>query len=107
MTTALEIARKYGYMVETWETFSAEKKLPEGLLERALQVRKDIEATGESVTHVLYDLDDDSEGFLILGDNPELMSWELESHGFKEFDDIEVPVELSAYRQTPGATPSM
>lgn len=91
MTTALEVARKYGYSVETWDVFANEENLPAGLLERAHSVRGKLEADGEVITHVLYDLDDTDEGFLFLGNDPEAMSWELDFHGFKEFADVPLP----------------
>lgn len=86
--SAVNVARQYGYSVEPWDVFVAEEALPEGLLQRALSVREKIEADGEIITHVLYDLDDTNEGFLILGNDPELMSWELEFLDFKEFGNL-------------------
>jgi hypothetical protein len=77
MTTALEIATDHGYSVDTWENFSNHSSLPEGLLERALGTKAKCEARGETVSHVLFDLDDDDEGFLILGNDPEDMCFEL------------------------------
>lgn len=94
MTTALDIAKKYGYKVETWEAFVADRELPAGLIDRALAVKSDLEANGEAVTHALYDTEDDIDGFLILGDDPEKMSWELSSHGFREFAELEPPATV-------------
>lgn len=77
MTTAVEIATSHEYSVETWATFRADPDLPEGLLDRAIRTKAECQARGETVTHVLYDKNDNDEGFLILGDDPESMCWEL------------------------------
>jgi hypothetical protein len=101
MTTAVEIATSHGYSVETWETFIAEKNLPEGLLNRAVQTKAECEARNETVTHVLYDLNDNDEGFMILGDNPEEMCWEL-CDGLLEEDDRWDEVERPSRANAPG-----
>lgn len=77
MTTAVEIATSNEYSVETWDAFVADPDLPEGLLDRAIKIKAECEARGEPVTHVLFDKNDDDEGFLILGDDPEDMCFEL------------------------------
>lgn len=91
MKTAVEVARQYGYSIEPWDVFVAEEALPEGLLARALSVKAELEASGEAVTHVLYDLDDDDQGFLILGTDTESMALELVGHLFPEFRDVDIP----------------
>lgn len=99
MTTAVEIAKSHDYSVESWETFIAEPKLPEGLLDRAIQTKAECEARGETVTLVLYDLNDDDQGFMILGDDAEQMCWELcdgPLEGDERWDEIERPTRAKA-----------
>lgn len=87
MATALETALMYGYSIETWETFSSEPHLPEGLLERALEVKAEFVLRGTPFTHVLYDLDGHGDDFLLLGDDLEAMCLELcHVHNFPEYD---------------------
>jgi hypothetical protein len=45
--------------------------------DRAIQTKAECEARGEPVTHVLFDMSDDDQGFMILGDEPEEMCFEL------------------------------
>lgn len=75
--TAVGIARSHGYSVETWETFVSDADLPEDLLARAQQIKAECEGRDEVVTHVLFDKNDNDEGFLILGNDPEEMCFEL------------------------------
>ncbi len=86
MVTAVEIATSHAYSIGPWDTFFADPDLPKGLLDRAIRTKSECEERGEIVTHVLYDKNDDEDGFLILGNDPEEMCKEL-ADGPLECDD--------------------
>lgn len=105
VTTALEIATSHEYSVETWEVFAADPELPEGLLDRAEKTKAASEARGEQVTHVLFDKSDDDEGFLILGNDPEDMCFEL-CDGRLEDDERWIGLTRPSTGQTIGSSPA-
>ena len=69
--SAIEFTKSYGYSIEDWDVFVNDKNLPEGLLDRALKTKSELEAEGVGVTCVLYDVEDNDQGFILLGNNAE------------------------------------
>lgn len=69
--SAIEFAKSYGYSIEGWDVFVNDKNLPEGLLDRALEIKSELEADGADITYVLYDVEDNDQGFILLGNNAE------------------------------------
>lgn len=89
MATALETALINGFSVETWETFCSDPDLPDGLYDRALEVKAELDIAGAAVTHVLYDKDGGRDDYLLLGDDTEAMCLEVcNVHDFPEYDGV-------------------
>lgn len=66
----IRTAEKYGYRVTTREAFLSAPNIPDGLADRA---------RAYDGSHVFWDPDDDEDGFLLVGDDPEALArnwWE-------------------------------
>ena len=57
----------YGFKVVTWQEFLAAEDRPEGLIDRALSTESTLQKNGQATTHVVYDPDSDSEGWMLIG----------------------------------------
>ena len=58
--TAME---SYGYKLVTWQEFETAEDRPKGLMERALKYTEPMERS-----HVIYDPEDDDEGWMLIGE---------------------------------------
>lgn len=61
----VKTVQSYGLVVIPWAEFLAKTDLSDDLLARALEVQKTVNGS-----QVLYDPDDDAEGFMLIGDDP-------------------------------------
>lgn len=91
--------RAYGYSVGDWDTFIKDKRLPDGLLERAERVREELISAGEEATHVAYDTNDNDQGFMIIGGSEADVAWEFIC------GPLEGTLELDAAAPTPSPGP--
>jgi hypothetical protein len=83
----VKTAGSYGLVIIPWTEFLAKTDLPDGLMARAVEVQKTVNGS-----HVLYDPDDDAEGFMLIGDDPVALA-----KGWDEFS-AEVSTIIYTYR---------
>ena len=104
MITAVDIVKNHEYSIETWLDFKNDRHLPEGLYERAVKQRADCESRNETVTHVLYDRLANADGFMIMGQDPELLCLEMKAGVLSEDEKWS---KVSAPTSVTVATPSI
>ncbi|MBD2745903.1 hypothetical protein IC232_04240 [Microvirga sp. BT688] len=75
----VKTAQSYGLVIVPWAEFLAKTDLPDGLMARALEVQKTVNGS-----QVLYDPDDDAEGFKLIGDDPVALAKGWEEHSLIE-----------------------
>lgn len=67
---SLDAMLSYGYKLVTWHEFLTNADVPNGLLDRALKLT---DVDQERRQYVVYDPEDDDEGWMLIGERDEIV----------------------------------